>query len=168
MDGTSPETAVVVYSRTGHSRRVATRLATELGARLIELNAPTYGSGPLGYMRAGYDSLRQTSGLSTNDIPPMTEYTRVVLCGPVWTSYPATPLRAFLKNSKDLPNSVSLFLTNGDHSPARKAFETAEKDLGRSFAALGSLSNAKEGTQEEDRILNDFLRGVKTVAHLPH
>ena len=167
MDGASPGTAVVVYSRTGHSNRVATRLASELGAPLIELKAPAYGSGPMGYARAGYDSLRQARGLAPPNIPSMSGYHRVILCGPVWTSYPATPLRTFLKDSRDLPKSVSLFVTNGDHSPARKAFDVAEKDLGRPLAALGSLSNSKEGTLEEDRIIKNFLSSVRTVEHLP-
>lgn len=167
MDGASSRTAVVVYSRTGHSTRVARRLANAMSATLIELEAPAYGPGALGYMRAGFDSLRNAEGLPQRDIPSVSEFTSVVLCGPVWTSYPATPLRTFLRESRDLPRSISLFLTSGDHSPAGKAFATAEKDLGHAFRALASLPNAKEGTPEEDRIVEGFLRDMQTVEHLP-
>ena len=134
MDAAAPTTAIICYSRSGHSRRVAERLAHALDARLIELNAPVY-KGALGYMRAGFQSLRQTGHLAPQSFTTLEDFKRIVLCGPVWTSYPAIPLRALLRSDIPLPRSVSLFLTSGSHSPAQKAFDTAEADLGRPLTA---------------------------------
>lgn len=161
------QTAVVFFSRTGHSKRVATTLANTLNATLIELSGARYGPGPLGYMRAGFDSLRQKRGLPPDDVPSLTGFDRVILCGPVWTSYPATPLRTLLKANAATPIPVSLFLTSGNHSPAEKAYAVAESDLGRTLGACATLPNGTDGLAEEDQIMDRFLTDLLKVEHLP-
>jgi len=157
-------TAVVYYSLTGHSEHVAKRLAEGLECPLIEVSAPSYVTGFLGYLRAGYDSLRQKSALPPQTFTTLRDFDRIVLCGPIWTSYPAPPLRALLKGDIDLPEDVALFLTHGDNSPPEKAYRVAEHDLGRSFIATGALSNDQEGTASEFRTLTDFLARVSPRA----
>ncbi|MCV3271504.1 flavodoxin family protein [Roseobacter sinensis] len=154
-------TAVVWFSITGHSQRVAKKLAEALNGDLIALHAPAYRPGVLGYMRAGFDSLRQKCDLAPQEFTSLEHYRHLVLCGPVWTSYPATPLRALLRSNIGLPPAVSLFLTSGGHSPAQKAFDTAEADLGRTLAATASLSNAAEQTETETDALNQFVSDVR-------
>lgn len=160
------KTAIVVYSRTGHSARLADRLAGALDARVIPLSDPGYGRGFLGYMRAGWHSLRHRKVASAADLPTLAAYDRVVLCGPVWTSYPATPLRSVLKTRDDLPATVAVFLTSGAHSPAKKAFATATRDLGRPLVAVASLPNDKEDTAEEDGIIARFLENLAAATPL--
>ena len=157
-------TAIVVYSRTGHSARLADRLAEALDARVITLHEPRYKLGFLGYMRAGWHSLRHRRTPSRSDLPPLSAFERVVLCGLVWTSYPATPLRAVLRANTKLPETVAVFLTSGSHAPAKKAFDMAAADLGRPLAAVASLPNDKEGTAEEDRIVTQFLNNLAAAA----
>ena len=112
MDNTPSKIGIVVYSRSGHSRRLAKKLADTLDATIIELNAPGY-KGAFGYMQAGYESLRQTCTLAPQSVTSLSDYDRIILCGPVWTSYPAAPLRGLLRSDITLPESVSLFLTSG-------------------------------------------------------
>jgi hypothetical protein len=50
---------VLCYSRTGTTKEVAAALAERLGAELAELHCDRYRPGPLGYVRAAYDSLRR-------------------------------------------------------------------------------------------------------------
>lgn len=152
------KTGIVVYSRSGHSLRIAQKLAKALDGTVIELVAPKYG-GAVGYVRAGYHSLKQTCTLAQQSFDFLTEYDRIILCGPVWTSYPATPLRGLLLSGK-LSQPVSLFLTNGDHSPAQKAFDIGAADFGRPFVATASLANAFEETEQEDRIFKKFLNDL--------
>lgn len=162
MDSPTFNTAIVVYSRSGHSLRVAEKLARSLDGEVIKLDAPNYG-GPIGYMSAGYQSLRQKCTLSPQSFSSLSNYDRVILCGPVWTSYPAIPLRALLQ-TVDLPQSVSIFLTNGAHSPAEKAFDVGEADLGRPFVAKTSLANGMEGTAEETAIFETFLAELEAAS----
>ncbi len=167
MDQTHSNTGIVLYSRSGHSRRIARKLAEALDATVIELNAPDY-NGAFGYMRAGYDSLRQTCPLAPQSFTSLSDYDRIILCGPVWTSYPAAPLRGLLRSDIALPKSVSLFVTSGGHSPAIKAFNAAEADLGRALSAKASLGNSDEGTLQEDRILEAFLKELDAADDWNH
>lgn len=167
MNSAAGATGIAVYSRTGHSKRVAERLAEALDATVIDIDAPAYGAGPVGYVRAAIDSLRQGDAKLKDGLPSLSGFQRVILCGPVWTSYPATPIRTVLRGRSDLPRSVSLFLTSGAHSPAEKAFKTAVRDLGHPLAAVASLPNGKAGSAEEDRIVEEFLKDLETIEHLP-
>ncbi|MEO0751594.1 MAG: hypothetical protein AAFY25_07290 [Pseudomonadota bacterium] len=154
--------AIVCYSRSGHSRRVADRLARDLKGEFLELAAPRYAKGVFGYARAGYDSLRQDTARYHAPLPSLSGFERVVLCGPVWTSYPAIPLRAMLQSIVNYPGSVSLFLTSGAPSPATKAFAVASADLGRPLTATACLSNSDENTDREEDIITHFLSDLET------
>ena len=48
---------IAYYSRSGNTRRVATRLAVDLGADLEEIVDPTCRSGVFGYQRSGFQAL---------------------------------------------------------------------------------------------------------------
>ncbi|MBW4706284.1 hypothetical protein KX928_00630 [Roseobacter sp. YSTF-M11] len=157
MDGPNSTTGIVYYSRSGHSERVASKLAIMLHGKMIPLQAPRYAPRIFGYMRAGYDSLRQTCVLPPQAFASLAEFDRLVVCGPVWTSYPATPLRALLRSDMDKPETIALFVTTGGHSPAEKAWKVAELDLGRPFLATASLANSLEDTKEEELIIDTFL-----------
>lgn len=150
-------TVIAVYSYSGHSARLADKLAQALQAPVVELTAPKYRPGIIGYLRAGFDSLRQRIPTDPESLPDLSTCDRVILCGPVWTSYPSLPLRALLQARDVLPPSVSLFLTCGGHSPPEKAYALAEKDLDRTLAVKAALANSKENTPDEDRILAEFL-----------
>ena len=153
-------TGIVLYSRSGHSRQVAQRLAQALKAEILPLHINRYGKGPFGFLRACFDSLRQISLLEHGDLPDLSTYDRVILCGPVWTSFPAIPLRDVLRGHEGLPASITLFLTAGGQGPAQSAFKAAEADLGRSFVAEASLPNTWEGTERAERVLARFFRDL--------
>ena len=165
MDTARSGTGIVFYSRSGHSKRLAQRLGDVLDGTLVEISAPAYQSRVFGYARAGYDSLRQCDMPAPQPLPPVAEFDRLVVCGPVWTSYPAVPVRTFLRLGQQVPKTIALFLTPGDHSPAQKAFAAAQTDLGRPFAAMGSLPNAAEATEQEGRIIAAFLADLESAGN---
>lgn len=158
MKAYHPKTGIVYYSRTGHSRRMALKLSNLLNGSLVEIHAPAYTTGFLSYLRAGFDSVRQHCVLGPQSFTTLSGYDRIILCGPVWTSYPAVPLRALLRSDVDLPQTVAIFLTNGAHSPPHKAFAAGETDLTRRFAATACVCNADEGSDEEAHVIKRFLR----------
>lgn len=158
MSKATPEICIAFYSRSGRSRRLAAKLSEELHADKVEITAPKYGGRILGYTRAGFDSLLQKGALTPQAFDTLTQYRHVILVGPVWTSYPAVPLRALMRKSDSLPQAVSLFLTSGAHSPPQKAFIVGSDDLGRPFVATGVLPNSAEGTAQEVRTIERFVR----------
>lgn len=114
---------ILFYSRSGTTRLAAEALAHSLGADLSEIGAVRYRMAVLGYVRAAYDSLKRV-------LPPITvsaslcrSYDLLVLGTPIWTSYPAAPMRAFLSQNPKLPDRVALFVTYGGHSPPEKALD---------------------------------------------
>lgn len=126
---------VLYYSCTGTTATVARALATGLEADIAEIKCPRYGSGWLGYLLSGYDSLK--GRLPAIEVPGVSfaDYDLIVLGAPIWTSYPATPLRALLSKKNDLTEllrdplsdplsgRIALFLTYGGHSPPEKAVD---------------------------------------------
>ncbi|MFK7938770.1 MAG: hypothetical protein AB8B82_05285 [Roseovarius sp.] len=157
MEDAAPTTGIVYYSRSGHSKRLAITLAKRLNGTLIPLSDPKYPMGALGYMRAGYDSLRQRCVLAPQRFETLSTFDQIVICGPVWTSYPATPVRALLRTDAGFPVRVALFLTSGSHSPADKAWAVAKQDFRRSFTATAVLGNGLENTDQEAQILDQFV-----------
>lgn len=120
------QTLIVTYSRTGTTRKLARAAADILSCDIAEIRCDRYRPGVLRYLRAGFDSVR--GNLPPIDVPAIRfrDYDLALLAAPVWTSYPALPLRAFLQQKPDLPRRVGLLLTYGGHSPAEKAVECAQ------------------------------------------
>lgn len=148
---------VLYYSRTGHSRRLAERLAEATGADLKALTLARYSQGVFGFLRAGFDSLRQVSLSQPGQQLDLSPYDRLILCGPVWTAYPAIPLRDILRLKGQLPPTVALFLTCGATAPEAKTLESAAADLGRPLAATASLPNDWQGKAREESVIAKFL-----------
>lgn len=132
-------TLIVYYSRSGTTRKIAHVLKAALEADIAEINCERYRPGALRYLRAGYDSLR--GNLPRIECPAFTadEYDLVLIGAPVWTSYPAVPIRAFLKEKPNLPPKVGVFLTYGGHSPAERAVEVMAAALPVPISAVLAL-----------------------------
>ncbi len=117
---------ILYYSRSGATAKVANALGTALSADIKEIKCPRYQSGWFAYLRAGYDSVK--GRLPLIDVPEVVfeDYDLVIIGAPIWTSYPALPLRSFLAQKPELPGRVAVFLTYGGHSPAEKAVKMVE------------------------------------------
>lgn len=157
------KTAIVYYSKSGHSRRAAELLADLLDADLHQLKTSRYRTPFLGYLRAGLDSLRLAKPSLAHPLPDLKRSDALVICGPIWTSYPAAPLRSYFQQVQHLPATLGLLLTCGDHSPPEKAYVLVEQELGRPLAAEAAIANDREMTTEERRILGDFADKLRKV-----
>ena len=94
---------IVYYSRTGTTAKVAESLAAALKADVVEIKCARYRPGWLRYLRAGYDSVKGIMPpIEVPRIQPL-NYDVILLGAPIWTSYPALPLRSFLALGTDLP-----------------------------------------------------------------
>lgn len=134
-------TLILYYSRTGTTRTLAKALAAELKADADEIQCERYRPGGLRYLRAGYDSVRGNLppiGMPTKD---PSDYDLVLIGGPIWTSYPALPIRAYLDRAPELPARIAVFLTFGGHSPPEKAIEMMTSLLPHQIDAALSLNS---------------------------
>jgi hypothetical protein len=154
--------AVVYYTRTGHTARIARRVADCLGADVFQITTRCYGRGPIGYMWAGRDSL-------SGRLPPigpvadLGHYSSVSLGSPVWTSYPATPLRAFLAQRPVLPPVVGLFFSGGDPAPPDKAIDMARALLDRPVTATLSVPNGTEDLEVTQSLIMTYVGSIRAA-----
>ncbi len=158
--GIMTKTLILYYSRTGTTDKLAMLLQQELDADIEPIRCGRY-AGLWGYVRAAYDSLkRRLPDLETVNAN-LGDYDQLLVGGPIWTSYPATPLRAFLKANQSLPDRVGLFLTYGGHSPPEKAEADIQGLLpgpleGSVFVSAGDLAQGLKLHQ-----LSEFVRMFK-------
>jgi flavodoxin len=163
-----PRVAIICYSKTGHSWHVAERLALALDADLFAIQTQRYSFPFFGYMRAGFDSLRGAPAPLGHPLPDIKDHDAVIVCGPVWTSYPAVPLISYLQQETHLPFVMGLMLTCGDHSPPEKAYAKAEQELQRPFVAKAAISNNIEDQPEAETRIKEFARAIRDAIPEKH
>ena len=153
---------IVYYSRTGTTGKLASALAEALGADVHQIRCAQYRPGVLRYLRAGYDSVK--GNLPAIQAPSIdaAHYDLLVLGAPVWTSYPALPLRAYLAGKPTVPPRVGVFFTYGGHSPAQTAFDGVAEALGQPLAAALALKAEALSRSTVETAIAPFVRQLKS------
>lgn len=154
--------AIVYYSRDGHTDRLARRLADALDANLFRITTLRYTGSALGSLHAGFDSLTGRVPRIA-PVPNLSAYASVSLGAPIWTSYPATPLRAYLASHPKLPHAVGMFTTSRGNGSQDNAFSMARKLAGHPFVATLNVADASETTQT-DKSISDYCAALVSAA----
>ncbi|WP_051277845.1 flavodoxin family protein [Solimonas flava] len=115
---------VVFYSRSGHTRRLAQRLAARLDADLDEIHELHPHRGLLGLARCLYDALLGREPPITAPTQPPLGYARVIVGGPVWADHVAGPVRSYLTRHADELRHVAFFCSCA-HSGAQTLADMA-------------------------------------------
>lgn len=118
---------VLFYSRTGATRQVACALRRALDADLMEIRCPRFGLGIFGFLRAGYDSVR--GNLPPIEVPEVdfSAFDLVLVGAPIWTGYPALPVRAFFSTAPVLGRETALFFTSEGQSEVQAAVDEVRR-----------------------------------------
>lgn len=103
---------VVYYSRTGRTKKIAEELAKKLSADIEEIIDTQKRSGPLGYLRAGYQARKRKLTIIKPCSKQPSQYDIVLIGTPIWFYTMATPIRTYLHQQKNLPR-VAFFCTLG-------------------------------------------------------
>lgn len=102
---------VVFYSRTGHTKRIAAMIAELLKADIEELVDKRGRRGLMGFLRGGWDAMKQRS----TELEPLNhrpgDYDLIFVGTPVWASRPAPAVRTFLESQDLRGKKVALFCT---------------------------------------------------------
>ena len=138
---------VVYYSRSGHTRRLAERLARELGADLAAIRERGTRQGLLAYPRALIEAV---AGLDARIVvpPAVTAYDLVVIGTPIWGWHLSSPVRAWARQRSGAVRRAAFFCT-ADHGGTRAAFEELEALLRRKPKATLAMTAA-----EVDRLID--------------
>lgn len=154
------KTLIVFYSRTGATRDVAQELAQRLNADIAEITCRCFGLWPLGYLRAGFDSVR--GKLPPIDLPPIdfSSYDFVLVGAPIWTSYPALPVRKFFSTATRLGAETGLFFTYEGHSPIEAALDEVARLWPHEIKASVAINMKETDLGIRSQAIADFVSEV--------
>jgi len=139
------KTAVVFYTRFGHTRTLAHEIAHQLGAELREIK---------GTREPGYSAMALGAVFNSHfRIEPMdldfSAFELVVLCTPIWAGKPACPTRTFLRDAHLQGRRVAVALSTAGDELAM-APQSIERALARQGARLEYATHtAMQDVQEE-------------------
>lgn len=133
---------VVYYSRTGNTARVAQEIARRVDADLEEIREATDRRGFLGYLRAGYDSMREVASDIAEPRRDPGIYALLIVGSPVWGWRMTPAVRSYLRKTRGRGGAVAFFVTSGDTDVARIAPPMEDAAGQKAIATAGF--NAKE------------------------
>jgi len=157
------KTLVVYYSRTGKTRFVAEKVASELKAEIEEVVDLKNRSGRFGFLKAGYDATRgnETEIGETQKSPK--DFELIVVGTPVWNSRPVSAISTYLKRNDFAGKKVAVFCTN-DGMGKEKAVERT-KALISNGNIVGELvvSKVLENREENENKISDWCSKLSSL-----
>jgi flavodoxin len=154
---------IVFYSRTGNSKFVAKKVASELGADIEEVVDLKNRRGWIGFIRAGYDATRgKETKIEKTQKSPM-EYDLIVVGTPVWNSRLTPAIRTYLKENDLSQKRVALFSTNEGRGSEKTL--SMMKSLIPSGDIVGELGITKglENREETERKIEAWCNNLKST-----
>lgn len=121
--GENPSCAVVYFSRTGYTKKLAYQIANERGADIYEITTTEKTDGDLGFLWCGRFGMHKW-GMPINDID-LSKYDSVVICSPMWVFGVCAPVREFCKMQRDKLKNVGYVLTHTMNA----RFENVAEDM---------------------------------------
>jgi flavodoxin len=157
------KTLVVYYSRTGKTRFVAEKVASDLNADIEEVVDLKNRTGRFGFLKAGYDATRgnETEIGETQRSP--SDFDLVVIGTPVWNSRPASAIRTYLKRNDFAGKKVAVFCTN-EGMGEEKAVEKTKALISKG-AIVGELVVSKvfENQEENEAKISDWCNKLSSL-----
>jgi len=142
-------TVVLFFSRTGNSKRVATKISDGLGLKPIEITDDKNWNGIWGYLKGGYySSANKSVNIKVNgNFEDADEY---IVVSPLWAGSPSPSVRQFLKQ---VPiDKVNLVLTCKG-SDIDNALTKYQSKVGKLKAGFGIVERLKDEDQQIDGII---------------
>jgi len=156
----APKNLVMFFSRTGTTRRIATTLATTLGASVEEIVESRSRDGILGYWRSIIEARRKRlPGILPAKNDP-SSFDLVVIGTPVWAWSVSSPVRAFLTANKDRLPAVAFFCTLGG-AGGETAFAQMQDIVGKPPRATCAITAAEIASGGEGAKLANFAGALQ-------
>lgn len=124
------QTLVVFFSRDGHTRTVGDLIAKELASDSEEILEITKRSGPIGFMKSGFEA---SQGKLAKILPIKKDpsgYDLIVIGTPIWARNVSSPVRTYIVENNAKFKNVAFFCTEGS-TGSEEAFTEMEKISGK-------------------------------------
>ena len=122
------KTIILYYSRTKKTSRVANTLAKEILADIVEIEDLKNRSGPLNYINASVDAMRENKTNIRPQTADLSEYGLVYVGTPVWAGKPAPAIITLIDKCDFQGKDVILFATLGG-SGGRNTIERMKEKI---------------------------------------
>lgn len=134
--------AVVYFSRTGHTRAEAGRLAAELGATLFELrSAEPYPEEYKAVVQRAMAEIRSGTHPALESMPDVSDFDTVLVGSPNWCGTFAGPVATFLHDAPLDGKRVAIFCTSGGSGLANMPRDAEALAPGAKFCRIVSGPN---------------------------
>lgn len=151
---------IVYYSRTGLTKKVAGRLAAELGAETEEIIDKKDRAGALGYLLSGREAMqKKLADIEPPKLDPAS-YDLVIIGTPTWAYTMSCAVRTYLTEQRDRFKQVAFFATHGGDGGARaiQFMEELSGKKARASLVVTSKEAVKDSYQEK---LTQFIKELK-------
>lgn len=152
------KTLIVYYSRTGHTKAIASELAIALSADLEEIRETKSRVGFIGALLAGKDAtLQKTTPIEPSFVDPST-YDLVIIGTPVWAFTMASGVRTWLTEHGKKLKKVAFFASMGGRGDQR-TFDHMEQLCGQEPIATATFIDKKSDINSQ--VLTTFLEKLR-------
>lgn len=153
-------TLIVYYSRTGNTRKAATKLRDALSCDILEIDDGIKRKGAFGYIKCAFHAVRKkTFPLKPIDKDP-SGYEMTVLCTPTWAGTMSTPIRSFVEEFKDRIKRHCIVCCQGDEKEQR-IFAQMKDLMRREPEARLIISDKWWNDGSADKRISDFALKIK-------
>lgn len=153
---------VVYYSRTGHTKKAAEAITRALACDSEEIIDTQKRSGPLGFLRSGYQAMMGKLTVIRDIKKDISSYDILVIGTPIWASTVSTPLRTFIHQYREQFKKVAFFCTCGG-TRIEKVFSVMEELCGKKPVSVFSLRTMEVREGDYTEKVKKFADKIKKV-----
>lgn len=128
------KTLVVYFSLSGHTRQVASEIATRCGADLEAIREHQDRSGAWGYLRSAWQAMLRAAPPIKPAARDPAGYELVIIGTPIWSFHLAPPVRSYAQQYARHFKQVAFFCTEGG-SGDQRAFDELSRICGKTPVA---------------------------------
>ena len=157
------KTLVVYYSRTGKTKFVAEKVASELKADIEEVVDLKNRSGRFGFLKAGYDATRgnETKIEETQKSP--SDFELIVIGTPVWNGRPSSAIATYLKQNDFAGKKVAVFCTNEGMGEEKAVERTKALISNGDIVSELVVSKVFESQEEKEAKISDWCSKLSSL-----
>ena len=124
---------VIFYSRTGNTKKVAEEYAGKNGIDIYEIKDTVNRKGFVGFIKSAVQALIRKSTPIGEVTADLSNYSRVILCTPIWARTIPSPVRTFIQKYGQLINKVEYIVL----------YKNKNEEYGKVFDEMDNIMRKK-------------------------
>ena len=150
---------VVYYTRTGNTKFIAEKIASNIVSDTEEIVDFKKRSGPIGFLLGGKDATQSKETKIGETKHPPKDYNLIIIGTPVWSSSPTPAIRTYINHNNLSGKKVAIFLTATKQN--QKAIEKTKVLLSNS-ELVGELM-LEEPLKKKEEAEKTIIEWCKTL-----